>query len=79
MVDVRTVVSLLEWPKSLTHGRGAYARAEEGDGWCAVPVQTMAGCWPLVRSGLRPHQGILHEQRSLPGWLRVCAPCQKTA
>jgi transposase len=51
--------------KSVNHGWGAYARDDDGDGVCAVHVHTMAGCWSLVRSWLRPHRGIAQEQRPL--------------
>lgn len=50
-------------PKRVNHGRGALARDDDGDGWCAVPGNTMEGWWSLRRSWLRPHRGIAHEQR----------------
>jgi hypothetical protein len=37
----------------------------ESDGWCAVPVQTMAGVCSLLRRGLRPPRGMAQE--ILPG------------
>ena len=40
------------------HRRGAYARADDGAGVQAVPVQTRAGWWSLRRSGRRPQRGI---------------------
>ncbi len=39
-----------------------FARDEDGDGWCAVHVKTMEGCWSLLRSWLRPHRGISQEK-----------------
>ena len=42
-------------------GRGACARADDGDGFGAGPVHTMEGCWSLGRSGRRPHRGMSHE------------------
>jgi hypothetical protein len=33
--------------KRVNHGRGEYAREEDGDGLCAVPVHTMEGLWSL--------------------------------
>ena len=37
---------------------GELARDEDGDGFCEVPVDTLEGFWPLLRSWLRPHRGI---------------------
>ena len=31
--------------KSVNHGRGEYARDEDGDGFCEVHVNTMEGFW----------------------------------
>lgn len=59
-----------EWgyaPESVCHSRGAYARAADGDGLHAVPVNTMEGFWSLLRSWLRPHRGI--SQDHLPLYL----------
>ena len=42
--------------KAVCHGRGEYARDEDGDGFCEVHVNTMEGFWPLLRSWLRPHR-----------------------
>jgi transposase-like protein len=53
--------------KSVNHGRGAYARDEDGDGFCDVHVTTMEGFWSLLRSWLRPHRGI--SQEKLPRYL----------
>jgi len=47
------------------HGRGAYARDDDGDGFQAVHVHTRAGVWSLLRSWLRPHRG-----RSQDHWPR---------
>jgi transposase len=44
--------------KTVCHGRGEYARDEDGDGFCEVHVNTMEGFWSLLRSWLRPHRGI---------------------
>ena len=49
------------------HERGEYARDEDGDGFCEVHVNTMEGCWSLLRSWLRPHRGI--SQDKLPLYL----------
>ena len=43
---------------TVCHGRGEYARDEDGDGFCEVHVNTMEGTWSLLRSWLRPHRGI---------------------
>src|ERR1700704_2813379 len=51
--------------KSVNHGRGEYARDEDGDGLCEVHVNTMEGFWSLLRSWLRPHRGIAQEKLPL--------------
>lgn len=53
--------------KTVCHGRGEYARDEDGDGFCEVHVNTMEGFWSLLRSWLRPHRGI--SQQKLPLYL----------
>jgi transposase len=45
----------------------AYARDEDGDGFCEVHVNTMEGLWSVLRSWLRPHRGI--SQEKLPDYL----------
>jgi len=47
--------------KTVCHGRGEYARDEDGDGFCEVHVNTIEGFWSLLRSWLRPHRGISQE------------------
>ena len=49
------------------HGRGEFARDEDGDGFCEVHVNTTEGFWSLLRSWLRPHRGI--SQEKLPVYL----------
>ncbi len=51
--------------KSVNHGRGEYARDEDGDGLCEVHVNTMEGFWSLLRSWLRPHRGLSQEKLPL--------------
>jgi len=51
-------------PESVCHGRGEYARDDDGDGFHEVHVNTMEGFWSLLRSWLRPHRGI--SQDNLP-------------
>jgi transposase len=53
--------------KAVCHGRGEYARDEDGDGFCEVHVNTLEGFWSLLRSWLRPHRGI--SQEKLPAYL----------
>src|SRR3954462_15158717 len=53
--------------KTVNHGRGEYARDEDGDGFCEVHVNPMEGVWSLLRSWLRPHRGI--SQEKLPIYL----------
>jgi hypothetical protein len=36
--------------KSVNHGRGAFARDDNGNGLCEVHVNTMEGFWSLLRS-----------------------------
>ena len=52
---------------TVCHGRGEYARDEDGDGHCEVHVNTMEGFWSLLRSWLRPHRGL--SQNKLPLYL----------
>jgi transposase len=51
--------------KSVNHGRGEFARDDDGDGVCEVHVNTMEGFWSLLRSWLRPHRGISQEKLPL--------------
>jgi len=51
--------------RSVCHGRGEYARDEDGDGFHEVHVNTMEGFWSLLRSWLRPHRGISQEKLPL--------------
>ena len=63
---------LPEWGfghKTVHHGRGEYARDEDGDGFCEVHVNTLEGIWSLLRSWLRPHRGI--SQEKLPVYLAL--------
>ena len=53
--------------QTVNHGRGEYARDDDGDGFCEVHVNTMEGFWSLLRSWLRPHRGL--SQESLPLYL----------
>ncbi len=57
--------------KAVCHGRGEYARDEDGDGFCEVHANTMEGVWSLLRSWLRPHRGI--SQEKLPLYLAFFA------
>jgi transposase-like protein len=53
--------------QAVCHGRGEYARDDDGDGFHEVHVNTMEGFWWLLRSWLRPHRGI--SQDKLPLYL----------
>ena len=53
--------------KTVNHGKGEYARDDDGDGFHEVHVNTMEGFWSLLRSWLRPHRGI--SQSKLPYYL----------
>lgn len=50
---------------TVNHGRGEYARDDDGDSFHEVHVNTMEGCWSLLRSWLRPHRGISQEKPPL--------------
>lgn len=61
---------LPEWGykhQSVCHGKGEYARDEDGDGFHEIHVNTTEGFWSLLRSWLRPHRGI--SQEKLPIYL----------
>ncbi|MGE3536246.1 MAG: IS1595 family transposase [Candidatus Tectimicrobiota bacterium] len=60
--------------KSVNHGRGEFAREEDGDGFGAVHVNTMEGFWSLLRSWLRPHRGISQEKLPLYLGCFECVP-----
>ena len=51
--------------RTVNHGRKEYARDEDGGGFHEVHVNTMEGCWSLLRSWLRPHRGISQEKLPL--------------
>jgi len=51
--------------KTVCHGRGEYARNEDGGRFCEVHVNTMEGFWSLLRSWLRPHRGISQDKLPL--------------
>ena len=53
--------------KTVNHGKGEYARDDDGDGFHEVHVNTMEGFWSLLRSWLRAHRGI--SQKKLPCYL----------
>ena len=48
--------------KTVCHGRGEYARDDDGDGFREVHVNTTEGFWSLLRSWLRPHRGVSQEK-----------------
>ena len=50
--------------KRVNHSAGKYARDEDGEGFHQVHVNTLEGCWSLLRSWLRPQRGI--SQGKLP-------------
>jgi transposase-like protein len=59
---------LTEWGyvhRTVCHAAGEFARDEDGDGVCAVHVNTLEGFWSLLRSWLRPHRGISQEKLPL--------------
>jgi transposase len=50
---------------TVCHAVGEFARDDDGDGFCAVHVNTLEGFWSLLRSWLRPHRGISQERLPL--------------
>ncbi|CAN5855060.1 hypothetical protein BH23PLA1_BH23PLA1_31120 [soil metagenome] len=62
---------LPEWGyghETVCHAAGDSARDDDdGDGFCAVHVNTLEGFWSRLRSWLRPRRGI--PQESLPLYL----------
>src|SRR4051794_17611232 len=59
---------LEEWGyghETVCHAAGEYARDDDGDGSCEVPVNTLEGFWSLLRNWLRPHRGISQEKLPL--------------
>ena len=56
----------------VNHSTGEYARDDDRDGLHEVHVNTNEGFWSLLRSWLRPHQGVSQEKLSLyPGFFEV--------
>ena len=56
---------MTEWGydhKTVNHGKGEYARDDDGDGFYEIHVNTMEGTWSLLRSWLRPHRGVAQEK-----------------
>lgn len=47
------------------HAAGEFARDDDGDGFCAVHVNTLEGFRSLLRGWLRPHRGISPERLPL--------------
>jgi transposase len=70
----RTYARLPDWGyghKTVCHAHGEYAGADDGDGFCEVHVNTIAGFWPLLRFWLCPHRGIPQEKLPLyPGFFQ---------
>jgi transposase-like protein len=56
------VASLGYEHKQVNHGKGEYARDEDGDGFHEVHCNTQEGVWSLLCSWLRPHRGVSQEK-----------------
>ena len=66
--DIYSRLPLWEYHhKTVNHGKGEYARDDDGDGFHEVHVNTREGFWSLLRPWLRPHRGI--SQTKLPCYL----------
>ena len=65
MTDESDIYARLpEWGyghQTVCHGKGEFARADDGDGFCEVHVNTIEGCGSLLRSWLRPQRGLSQE------------------
>jgi transposase len=48
--------------KVVNHGKGEFARDEDGDGFHEIHCNTIEGVWSLMRSWLRPHRGVSQEK-----------------
>jgi transposase len=63
--------------KTVCHGRGEYARDEDGDGFCEVHVNTMEGVWSRCAPG-RGHTGA-SRRRSCHSTLASSSSCTTPA
>ena len=66
--DYASYHRLAEWGYAhqvVAHGKGEYARDEDGEGFHEIHVNTMEGFWSLLRSWLRPHRGLSQEKLPL--------------
>ena len=61
-------------PRTVCDAAGAFARDEDGDGFCEVQVTTIEGFGWWLRSGLRPHRGISQEKLPLDWGFFECVP-----
>ncbi len=60
--------------KTVCHGRGEYARDEDGDGFCEVHVNTIEGFWSLLRSW--PCRNLHDKSANLKNvWIQSTPPC----
>jgi len=59
--------------KTVCHGRGEYARDEDGDGFCEVHVNTIEGFWSLLRSWQAAPRRLAGQAAGLPRLLPVRA------
>ncbi len=73
--DDSTIYARLEaWGyghQTVNHGAHEFARDDDGDGVREVHINTLEGCWSLLRSWLRPHRGL--SQEKLPSYLAFFA------
>jgi transposase len=66
--EYRIYACLCSWGyghKSINHGWGEFTRDDDGDGFCAVHVNTREGFGSRLRSWRRPHRGISQEKLPL--------------
>ena len=55
---------------TVSHGRGEWARDDDGDGIREVHVNTIEGLWTTVRNFLRPFRGV--HKKYLAGYVAMC-------
>ena len=58
---------------TVCHGKGEWARDDDGDGVREVHTNTCEGSWTTVRNFLRPFRGV--HKKYLAGYIAICEFC----
>lgn len=58
---------------TVCHGKGEWARDDDGDGVREVHTNTCEGMWTTVRNFLRPFRGV--HKKYLAGYIAICEFC----